>query len=63
MDIEINMPHVVPDDSDDDEGDDPSDKNERSQLKFTDKGGGGYRSRDDCKQQGGPQLVRCGPAT
>ena len=40
MDIEINMPHVVPDDSDDDEGDDPSDKNERSQLKFTDKGGG-----------------------
>ena len=55
MDIEINMPHVVPDDSDDDEGDDPSDKNERSQLKFSDKGGG-YRSRDDCKQQGGGGL-------
>ena len=55
MDIEINMPHVVPDDSDDDEGDDPSDKNERSHLKFSDKGGG-YRSRDDCKQQGGGGL-------
>ena len=26
MDIDLNMPHAVPDDSDDDEGDDPFDE-------------------------------------
>ena len=57
MDIETNMPHVVPDDSDDDEGDDPSHKNERSQLKFTEKGGGVIGPGMTANNKGGGGVI------